>query len=375
MLKILDRYIIRKFLSTFFFMLGVIMLLAMVFDIASRLPEFIDNQAPLKAIVFDYYFNFLLYYGNTFSSMIIFISVIWFTAKMAQEAEIIPMLNSGRPFTRILRPYMIAATILMLMSLVLNHFVLPRANKVRLDFEESFYRDRLLVENYHAEFPGNELVHYASYNSQESIINDFVIERYDNKNRLIHFLKARTAMVDSTKPNYWHLTDVFERRITYVDTLKPNLKIQYKGVGQEIQLTEVHEKDTVLPYRIEDMAIRDNIAEAMTYTELKEFIRKEKEKGNSSVPSYEIELYQRTSYPFATYILTLIGVSVSSRKKRGGIGVNIAIGLLFVFIYIFAMKVTTVAATTVGFPPVAAVWIPNFIFGILAIFLYRIAPK
>lgn len=375
MLKILDRYIIRKFLSTFFFMLGVIMLLAMVFDVAERLPEFINNQAPLKAIVFDYYFNFLLYYGNTFSSMIIFISVIWFTAKMAQEAEIIPMLNSGRPFTRILRPYMIAATILMLMSLVLNHFVLPRANRVRLDFEESFYRDRLLVENYHAEFPGNELVHYASYNSQESIINDFVIERYDSKNRLIHFLKARTAMVDSGKTNYWHLTDVFERKVTYLDSVKPNLKIQAKGIDQKIQLIEEHKKDTILPYKIEDMAIRDNIAEAMTYTELKEFIRKEKEKGNSNVPTFEIELYQRTSYPFATYVLTLIGVSVSSRKKRGGIGVNIAIGLLFVFIYIFAMKVTTVAATTVGFPPVAAVWIPNVIFGILAIFLYRIAPK
>ncbi|MDR0802831.1 LptF/LptG family permease [Fluviicola sp.] len=374
MLKILDRYIIRKFLSTFFFMLGVIMLLAMVFDIAERLPEFIDNRAPFGAIVFDYYFNFLLYYGNTFSSMIIFISVIWFTAKMAQEAEIIPMLNSGRPFTRILRPYMIAATILMLISLVLNHFVLPRANRVRLDFEDSFYRDRLLVENYHAEFPGNELIHYASYNSKESIINDFVIERYDNRNRLVHFLKARTAEVDSGTSN-WHLTDVFERRVSYLDTLKPDLKLHTTPFDQKIQLTEEHKKDTVLPYHIEDMAIRDNIVEAMTYTELKKFIRKEKEKGNSNVPTFEIELYQRTSYPFATYVLTLIGVSVSSRKKRGGIGINIAIGLLFVFIYIFAMKITTVAATTVGFPPIAAVWIPNIIFGILAIFLYRIAPK
>ncbi|WP_430406210.1 LptF/LptG family permease [Fluviicola sp.] len=370
MLRILDRYIIRKFLSTFFFMLGVIMLLAMVFDIASRLSEFIDNQAPFKSIVFDYYFNFLLYYGNTFSSMIIFISVIWFTAKMAQEAEIIPILNSGRPFTRFLRPYMIAATILMLMSLILNHFVLPRANRVRLDFEESFYRDRLLVENYHAEFPGNELVHYASYNSKENIVNDFVVEKYDDRNRLIHFLKARTATVAHGSSN-WHLIDVFERLITYNDSID----ISDQVINQKIHLIEKHEKDTVLPYRIEDMAIRDNIAEAMTYTELRKFIKKEKEKGNSNVPTFEIELYQRTSYPFATYVLTLIGVSVSSRKRRGGIGVNIAIGLLFVFIYIFAMKVTSVAATTVGFPPIAAVWLPNFIFGILAIFMYRIAPK
>ncbi|MDF3026837.1 MAG: permease YjgP/YjgQ family protein [Fluviicola sp.] len=370
MLKILDRYIIRKFLSTFFFMLGVIMLLAMVFDVAERLSEFIDNQAPLRAIIFDYYFNFLLYYGNTFSSMIVFISVIWFTAKMAQEAEIIPMLNSGRPFIRILRPYMIAATILMLLSLILNHFVLPRANRVRLDFEESFYRDRLLVENYHAEFPGNELIHYASYNSQENIINDFVIEKYDDHSRLVHFLKARTATVAHGSSN-WHLTDVFERLVSYDDTIA----FKDQLINQKIRLVEEHKKDTILPYRIEDMAIRDNIAEAMTFSELKQFIKKEKDKGNRNVPTFEIELYQRTSYPFATYVLTLIGVSVSSRKKRGGIGVNIAIGLLFVFIYIFAMKVTTVAATTVGFPPIAAVWLPNFIFGILAIFMYRIAPK
>lgn len=370
MLKILDRYIIRKFLTTFFFMLGIIMLLAMVFDVAERLSEFISNQAPLKAIIFDYYFNFLLYYGNTFSSMIVFISVIWFTAKMAQEAEIIPMLNSGRPFTRILRPYMIAATILMLMSLVLNHFVLPRANRVRLDFEESFYRDRLLVENYHAEFPGNELIHYASYNSHENIINDFVIEKYDKYNRLIHFLKARTATVAHDSSN-WHLVDVFERVINFNDTLP----FKDQLVNQKMELIEKHNKDTILPYKIEDMAIRDNIAEAMTYTELKTFIKKEREKGNANTPSFEIELYQRTSYPCATYVLTLIGVSVSSRKKRGGIGVNIAIGLLFVFIYIFAMKVTTVAATTVGFPPVVAVWLPNIIFGVLAIFMYRVAPK
>ena len=370
MLKILDRYIIRKFLTTFFFMLGIIMLLAMVFDVAERLSEFISNQAPLKAIIFDYYFNFLLYYGNTFSSMIVFISVIWFTAKMAQEAEIIPMLNSGRPFTRILRPYMIAATILMLMSLVLNHFVLPRANRVRLDFEESFYRDRLLVENYHAEFPGNELVHYASYNSHENIINDFVIEKYDRHNRLLHFLKARTATVAPDSSN-WHLADVFERVISFNDTLP----FKDQVVNQKMDLIEKHNKDTILPYKIEDMAIRDNIAEAMTYTELKAFIKKEREKGNANTPSFEIELYQRTSYPCATYVLTLIGVRVSSRKKRGGIGVNIAIGLLFVFIYIFAMKVTTVAATTVGFPPVVAVWLPNIIFGVLAIFMYRVAPK
>lgn len=373
MLKILDKYIIRKFLTTFFFMLGVIMLLAMVFDLAERLSEFIDNKAPLSAIVFDYYLNFLIYYGNTFSSMIIFISVIWFTAKMAQETEIIPMLNSGRPFLRIIRPYMIAATILMLMSLVLNHFVIPRSNRVRLEFEETYYRNDLVVENYRAEYPGNQFVHFGSYSASMNMLSDFQIEQYNDKNELVRFLKARNAIA---KPgsNHWVLKDYYERIVT------PPVAV-INAIGEEEtqfipdKLIERQSKDTVFPFKINELAQRDNIAEAMTYTELTDFIKKEKEKGNSKVPTYEIELHQRTSYPFATYVLTLIGVAVSSRKKRGGIGINIAIGLIFVFIYIFAMKVTTVAAIKIGFPPIAAVWIPNVIFGLFAIYLYRKAPK
>ena len=148
MLKIIDRYIIKKFLSTFFFMLGIIMLLAMVFDVSEKLSEFISNKAPMSEIIFDYYVNFILFYGNTFSSMIIFISVIWFTAKMAQDTEIIPIWFSGRPITRFLRPYMIGATILMIFSFVLNHFIVPRSSKVRLAFEEKYYRDVLSVEDY-----------------------------------------------------------------------------------------------------------------------------------------------------------------------------------------------------------------------------------
>jgi lipopolysaccharide export system permease protein len=354
-------------------MLGVIMVLAMVFDLSERLSEFIENQAPLKAIIVDYYVNFLIYYGNTFSSMIVFLSVIWFTAKMAQETEIIPILNSGRPFIRMLRPYMIGATILTIISLLLNHIVLPRSNRVRLDFEDKYYRARLLVENYNAEYPNHEFVSFANYVSNGHVINDFSIQKYDDQGNQIRFLKARTATgIPGTYK--WTLYNYWERIITLP-------KERINGIGEKETvflpdtLFEVKQKDTILPFRIDEMAQRDNAAEAMTYGELKDYIRKEKRKGNSGVVMAEIELHQRTSFPFATYILTLIGVSVSSRKKRGGIGVSIAIGLGFVFIYIFAMKVTTVAAIKVGFPPLAGVWLPNVIFGIIAYFLYRIAPK
>lgn len=357
MLKILDRYIIKKFLTTFFFMLGVIMLLAMVFDLSERLTEFIHNQAPLSAIIFDYYLNFVLFFGNMFSSMIIFVSVIWFTAKMAQDTEIIPMWNSGKPFIRFLRPYMIAATILMVISLVMNHFVLPTSNQKRLDFENKYYRDAISVADYHAEYPGNQVVYFSSYYSEKNEVHDFVLEQWDN-NHLVYFLKARTAE-NISGTDTWRLTDYFERYIGY-----PN-----------DSLVEGRTKDTTFHFNIEEMAQRDNVSEAMNYKELKAFIKREKEKGSGNVPMYEIELYQRTSYPFATYILTLIGVSVASKKKRGGIGINIAIGLVIIFVYIFAMKVTTVAAINVGFPASVAVWVPNLIFGIVALILYRFAQK
>lgn len=358
MLTIIDKYIIRKFLTTFFFMLGVIMILATVFDLAEKLSEFINNNATISEVIFDYYVNFILYYGNMFSSMIIFVSVIWFTAKMAQDTEIIPIWNSGRPFSRFVRPYMIAATILMLMSLIFNHFIIPKSNKERLAFEEKYYRNSMYVENYHAEFPGNQVVYFKHYLSESDLIEEFVFEQWNDEGELVYFIKAGQAQ-NEPGSNTWRLSNFYERKVAF-----PNDRIN-EGIR----------KDTTFQFSIDEMATRENVAEAMTYFELKEFIRREKKKGSSMVPTYEIELYQRTSYPFATYVLTIIGIAVSSRKKRGGIGINIAIGLGIIFIYIFAMKVTTVAAMNLGFTTSIAVWIPNILFGGVAYLLYRTAQR
>lgn len=369
MLKILDRYIIKKFLTTFFFMLGVIMMLSMVFDISERLGDFIDKKAPISKIFTDYYLNFLIYYGNTFSSMIIFVSVIWFTAKMAQDTEIIPMLYSGKPFTRILRPYMISATLLVIIALIVNHFILPSSNRSRLDFEENYYRDRMFVENYHAEFPANNFIYYKSYYSDEDRFQDLVLETW--KGNMPHtFLYAESAKYNPKKKN-WTLLNAYVRKInnTFLDSINDERKNHVDEIHTYRSL------DTTFSFQKNDIAFRENRVETMKYKELKEFIRIEKMKGTAAVPFYEIELYGRTSYPFGTYILTLIGVAVSSKKSRGGIGANIAVGLAFVFIYIFTMKITTVATMNIGFPSYIAVWTPNFIFGIIGIWLYRRMPK
>lgn len=358
MLSILDKYIIKKFLSTYFFMLGIIMLLSMVFDISANLSEFIQNNAPISAIFFDYYLNFLVYYGNTFSSIIVFISVIWFTAKLAQDSEIIPMLFSGRPFIRILKPYAISATILLVLSIFINHFLLPISNKIRLDFEEKYYRSRMLVENYHAEFNKEKYVYFSTYNSDENLVYNFNMEQWTKENQPTYFIRATTAK-NYPGTNRWVLKDFYARKI---------------GSTNDI-LSSGRQKDTVFTFKIEDLAFRDNRCETMTNSKLKEFIDREVAKGSSNVPMYKIVLYQRTSLPFAVYVLTLIGVAVSSTKKRGGIGLNIAIGLGFAFTYIFAMKITTVAALNVGFPPLLAVWIPNILFAIAGVYLYKVSPK
>ena len=254
MLKIIDRYIIKKFLSTFFFMLGIIMLLAMVFDVSEKLSEFISNKAPMSEIIFDYYVNFILFYGNTFSSMIIFISVIWFTAKMAQDTEIIPIWFNGRPITRFLRPYMIGATILMILSFVLNHFIVPRSSKVRLAFEEKYYRDVLSVEDYQAEYPGNELVYFSNYTSSENQIHDLTIQKWNEENEPIYFFRARTIKsIPGT--NRWSVKDYYEKNYEF-----PKGKLLYGS-----------RKDTTFSFTLEEIAQRENVAETMTFSELTRF--------------------------------------------------------------------------------------------------------
>ncbi len=343
-------------MGTYFFMTGIIMLLATVFDISEKMSDFLTNKAPLKAILLDYYVNFIIYYGNLFSSMIIFVSVIWFTSKMAQDTEIIPIWNSGRPFSRFIRPYMIAATFLMILSLFLNHFIVPNANKKRLAFEDKYYRNTIVVTDYHAEYPGNVCVYFKYYNGESNMIDQLIVEKWDKNREIVSFLKADKAK-NRKNSKKWMLYNYYERKVG----------------NKRDRIIEGKEKDTTFQFQVDEMATRENVAEAMDYFSLKKFIERERKKGSPMVSTYEIELYQRTSYPFATYVLTIIGVAVSSRKKRGGIGVSIAMGLAIIFIYIFAMKVMTVAAMNVGFPAWLAVWVPNILFAGIAYLLYRYA--
>ncbi len=352
----MDTYIIKKFLGTFFFIFILLMSISMVFDIAEKLPEFLDRDASWLDIFTIYYSNFFIYYGFQFIYMLNFISVIWFTSKMAQNTEIVPILSTGASFNRFLRPYFFSASILVVLTILMYNFVLPPSNKARLDFEESYWRDSFSVSG-RKQVNQGEIVSYGSYTAENQIIRNLKVEKWKGDS-LSSILNAEVAIGDSISNN-WNISFY---------------KVRVFGEKND-QFYIGSKTDTLLNFNLTDLIYRDNVIEAMNFSELNAFIEEEKLKNSDRIPIYLIEKYNRFAAPFAIYILTLIGVSVSSRKSRGGLGINIAIGLSICVLYIFSMKMTTVAALNMGFSPLAAVWIPNIIFSVVAFWLYKIAPK
>jgi len=353
----LDIYIIKKFLGTFFFIFILLMSISMVFDIAEKLPEFLERDASWYDIFTIYYSNFIIFYGFQFIYMINFISVIFFTSKMAQNTEIVPILTSGASFNRFLRPYFFSSLLLVILTIVMYNFVLPPSNKSRLEFEELYWRDHYGATTGKRQVNPGEMVSYGSYRSDTQIIRNLAIEKWKGDS-LAMILKADVAEGDSLT-NIWKLS-------FYKVRILGDRNDQYY-VGSKV--------DTLLNFNLSDLIYRDNVIEAMNFSQLNHFIEEEKLKNSDKIPRFLIEKYNRFASPFAIFILTLIGVSVSSRKSRGGVGINIAIGLGICVVYIFSMKMTTVAALNVGFSPMMAVWLPNIVFSFIAILLYKIAPK
>lgn len=360
MLKKLDLYIIRKFLGTYVFMIMAVMSIAIVIDISEKLRDFTDETNPVTfgEILIGYYPYFFLHYVNLFSSLIIFLSVLFFTSFMAQRSEVIAILSNGVSFTRFTRPYMIVSTLLLALTLLMNHIVVPYSNKKRLDFESKyitvlegdFKKVTVVIDT-------NTIVRFNSINTRHNTVNRLWVEKWKTNAKGVYEMtsdmQANSAKGDSIARN-WSLDNVFIRNI--------------KQDGEEI--IRYDKVDTLLNFNTKDLAQRSDIMDAMNTSELIKFRDREQEKGSSLLTNIEIVLYERTAYPFATYILTLIGVAISSRKSREGVGKNIVVGLFASVMYIFFMKMTTVASTNVGLTPWIAVWVPNFIFSFVALYLF-----
>ena len=358
-MKIIDKYILRKFLGTFFYAITIIITIAIIFDISEKIDDFLDKKAPLRAIVFEYYLNFIPFFVNMFSPLFTFISVIFFTSRMAFNTEIIAILTGGISFKRMLVPYMIGASLLTIISYSLNHYVIPRANEKRLNFENTYIRNKYRISsvNIHRQIKPGEFVYAEDFNNFENIASRFSMENFKD-GKLTVKITALTARYDSTKAS-WVLENWFERRIN--------------GFNESIRSGS--KMDTAIALKPSDFGGRINNVQTMNKPELDAYIDREKLKGNDEVPYFELEKYQRTSMPFSTYILTLIGVSLASRKVRGGIGLHIGFGLFLSFTYIMFLQVSSTFATNGNLSPLLAVWIPNFIFLGISLFLLKTAPK
>ena len=359
MLKIIDRYIIRKFLGTFFYAISLLIIIVIVFDISENIDSFIQKEAPLKAIIVDYYLNFIPYFINLFVYLFSFISVIFFTSKLAGDTEIIAILSSGVSFRRLLYPYMISALILALMSFYLGNFLIPDTNKQRRVFKNQYMEDltKDASKNLHLQISPNTFAYIETYNSTTQKGYKFSIEKFDGQ-RLAYKLMADQLILDTVN-NSWKIKNYFIR------TLDSTGQTLVKGV----------ELDTILPIIPEDLYTVKEQFEEMDFFELNEFIAKEKAKGSNVYKKYEIEKHKRISGPVAIIILTVMGMSLSSRKVRGGIGMHLGAGIALTFSYILLIQVSTVFSTFGNLSPIMASWIPNIIFALIAIVLLRNAPK
>ncbi len=336
-------------------MISLILLIAIVFDVSEKVDNFVQHEIPLKVILVDYYLNFAFYYGNLFSALIIFVAVIIFTSRLAQNTEIVAMLAGGVSFNRLLRPYFIAATVLVFISLYLNNFFVPHANETRVSFEQAYVNGRFSsrYRNLHRKIGPETYIYLESFNTTKKAGYHFSLEQFSNDS-LRYKLLADFLRWDSIG-HVWQLENYYARHIN----------------GREETLERGNRKDTVLNFSPDDLVTRLQTIETMDYSRLNRFIEQEEFRGSENLVYYYIERNRRLAFPAATYILTLIGVCLSYRKRRGGMGLNIALGFAAIFVYIFFMQVSTTFATNGNLSPALAVWIPNITFGILALLLYR----
>lgn len=358
-MKKLDLYIIKKFIGTYFYAILLIVGIAVIFDISEKLDDFMEKGAPLSAIIFKYYVNFIPYFANLFSSLFTFIAVIFFTSKMAYNTEIIAILSSGVSFRRMMYPYFISAAIIAIFSFVLNSFIIPPANAVRIDFQNKYVKNpyQNTERNIHRQVRPGMFIYMRSFNTFSQIAYNLSVEKFENgelKSKLI----SDYAQWDSTKQK-WVVSNYYIR-----DYLENGEKVMS---GSSI--------DTSIYITPKDFSQRLNVIETMNFFQLNDFIAEQKLQGADNIETILIEKYTRIADPFSTFILTLIGVSLSSRKVRGGIGLHIGLGMALSFSYILFMRFSTMFAIGGQLSPILAVWLPSIVFSFIAVGLYRMAPK
>ena len=360
--KTIDWYIIKKFLTTYFFAIALIISISIVFDVNENLSKFTEYHAPLKAIVFDYYLNFIPYFSNLFSPLFVFIAVIFFTSKMAGNSEIISILAAGISFKRMMRPYMISAALISLLTFYLGSYVIPKGTVIKQNFE-TLYKNKKrnnAAENVQLQVGKGIIAYIQHYDNNLKRGYGFSLDKFENK-KLVNHMTASEIQYDtiSNSKFHWKATSWRIRDM--------------KGLKEKI--TSGNAIDTLILMEPTDLVFSKGQQETFTSPQLREYIDRQIDRGSTNVVQYEVEYHKRIASSFASFILTTIGVSLSSRKRKGGMGLYLGIGLALSFGYIMLQTVSATFAINAGTPAMLAAWIPNIIFAVVAWFCYRQAPR
>ncbi len=360
-MKIIDKYILKRYLSNFVVMLLLFIPIGIVIDVSEKINKMIENKVPFADIA-NYYFYFTIHYTNMLFPIFLFLSIIWFTSKLANNTEIIAILSSGISFTRFMRPYIIGAVIVSFFALIMGFFLAPKASRVYNDFRYTFLIGNGLNEmrdnsNVFRQISGDEFIYVGNFNETSKVAFNFSLEKFKDEKLLFKIVAERIKWNPRTK--------------TYTMFGYSKRKI---GVLSD-QIEALEKKDTVFNFDLEDLAPTIYVAETLQMNELSRFIDKETKRGSSNINVYLVVLYKKFSIPVSAFILTIIAVAASSMKRRGGMGINLAIGIALAFTFVFFDKIFGVLAEKSSVPPLIAVWIPNILFGILAVFLLRNAKR
>jgi len=356
-LKILDWYILKRYLFTFLMMLLLFIPIGITVHLAEKIGKILENEVPLNEVLI-YFLDFTIYFAHMLFPLFLFLSVIWFTSKLANNTEVIAFLSSGVSFTRFLRPYMIGATIVAIFAIILGLFLAPKASEGFNDFSYKYLKKgKSAVENTNVfrQINDNEIIYVSSFNN--NVGQNFTLEHFED-NKLQYKITASTIKY-IPKDTIYRLTNYVKRDIG----------------DHEDELEILRRKDTLLAFDVDDLIPVIYAAETKMYGELKEFIAKEEARGSSNVGRFKLVLYRKWSLPVSVFILTIIAVAVSSKKRRGGMGVNLAIGICIAMIFVFFDKIFGVMAEQSDFNPIIAVWFPNIIFGILAAYMLYHAKR
>ena len=361
-IKRLDWYIIKKFLGYYFFSIALIISISIVFDFNENLAKFTEYHAPAKAIIFDYYANFIPYFANLFSALFVFVAVILFTSKLAGNSEIIAILASGVSFKRLLRPYLITCIMLSALSYVLSVYVIPHGTVVRQNFETMYKNKKknTSAENVQLQVDKGVIAYMQHYDNNSKRGYGFCLDKFQDK-KLVSHLTAMEIQYDTISDSkyHWKLTNWRLRKLQ----------------GMREKITNGMQRDSVIMMEPTDLVFSKGQQETFTSPQLKEYISKQIDRGSSNVVQYEVEYHKRIATSFASFILTTIGLSLSSRKRKGGMGMYLGIGLALSFGYIMLQTVSATFAIQADTPPMLAAWIPNIIFAVVAYFCYRKAPN